>query len=72
MVDRQYGARMVGATAEACTVCGSTVFLSESTFEGLTSDGGHEVHVSEECGHRVTRVLYVTCRPCEGERWEVA
>lgn len=72
MVERQHGARLPRATAEACRACGGLAYLSESTFVELVHDGEVEVHVAEECGHTVTRDVYETCAAPDAELWELA
>ena len=64
-----YGTRIARCTYEPCSVCGSFVTLTEGTRVGMSEGGEDEIHVTEECEHRVSRPVLVWCRPSEAEEW---
>lgn len=69
MSRQAYGSRIARTTYESCGVCDSYVTLTEGTRIGLSDDGCNEIHVTEECEHRVTRSVMVWCPPSEADEW---
>jgi hypothetical protein len=69
VVTKQYGARIARATYAPCAVCGAYVTLTEGTRFEISDDGNDEIHLTEECGHRVARPRMVLCPRSQADEW---